>query len=131
VRRALLFYYVLGTPVFWALDLLLGLNVRAVFLPNPALRSAYYAVAFGCGLLIHARPARARLVAIAESGLNLGLLIVAVWLAVFATAENLAAGAPPSPVLTMRGMTNVALSGLVFAAGFYGHLAERVLARRP
>ncbi len=133
MRRLLLFYY-LSTPAFVALDLLLGVNVRTVFLDASPWRWVYYAAALGCGVVGWRRPALAPLVGMAESGLSLALLIIGIYVPIWEMAEaagsELGGPVAMSPVLTPRGLVNVALSGSSFLVGFYGNQAAFIAARR-
>lgn len=133
MRPSLLAYY-LGTPVFAVLDFALGLNVRAVFLPNAAARTAYYLASVGCGLLAWRRPGLGPIVGMAESGINVLLLALGILVPVWDTMQALGSeGAAPvtvSPVLTPEGMVNAALSGLVFVVSFYGNQAALTARRR-
>lgn len=133
VRRLVLFYY-LSTPAFAALDLLLGVNVRTVFLDDSPWRWVYYAAALGCGVVGWRRPALAPLMGMAESGLSVALLIIGIyvpiWDATEALGSELAGPVAVSPVLTARGLINAALSGGSFLVGFYGNRAAYLAARR-
>jgi len=126
MRRLASAYLLLGTPAFLALDYLVGVNVRTVFLDGSQLRLLYYAGAFGCGLVGWRRPALAPLLGMVESGVNLALLVVGIYLPVLEAGEALESGAATSPVLTPRGLVNAALSGLMFAAAFYGNQAALI-----
>jgi len=133
VRRLLLFYY-LSTPAFAALDLLLGVNVRTVFFDGSPWRFVYYAASLGCGVVGWRRPALAPLVGMAESGLSIALLIIGIyvpiWEATEALGSEVAVDFAVSPVLTLRGIVNVALSGASFLLGFYGNQAAFLATRR-
>ena len=77
-RRAIQAYY-LATPAFAVLDFVAGVNVRTAFLGDgPLGRLLYYALAFACGLATARWPARAPLVGLLESGVNIAWLILAV-----------------------------------------------------
>lgn len=133
MRGSLLAYY-LGTPVFAFLDFVLGLSVRAVFLPSATARAAYYLACLGCGLMAWRRPRLGPTLGMAESGLNALLLAVGVmvpiWDAALILGSEAAGSAPVNPVLTPRGMVNAALSGLGFAVSFYSNQAAMLARRR-
>lgn len=132
MRWSLLAYY-LGTPVFAVLDFVLGLSVRAVFLPTAAARATYYLACLGCGLLAWRRPSLGPIVGMAESGLNVLLLALGILVPVWDVAVTLGSEVPTpvtvSPVLTPQGLVNAVLSGATFVVGFYGNQAA-LLARR-
>jgi hypothetical protein len=84
-------YYLVGTPVFAALDHFAGISVRAAFLDGwPAARYGYYGICFGCGLAGWRLPARARGIALTESTANIVLLIFSVMLGYYATIDQVA-----------------------------------------
>ena len=124
MRRFLAFYY-LATPAFLVLDLVLGVNVRTAFLGGSSWRFGYYALSLGCGWLAWRRPALGPPVGMVESGVNVALLIVGIYLPVINAETALEGGAVPA-VLTPLGLTNAALSGLVFAGSFYANQAALV-----
>lgn len=122
VNSAVRFYY-LATPVFALLDFGFGLNVRAVFVEADALRAGYYLVPLVCGVVGWRRPDLAARLGMAESGISLACIIIGAWLAILGAGEAMSEGRALSPVLSMRGMINVAMSGGVLALGFYGNQA--------
>lgn len=118
MRRLLTTWY-LASPVFALIDVVTGFNVRTAFLGDSPLRFGYYAASFLCGVVAQRRPALAPIVGMAESGLNVGLVIVGLYLRVWAVAADETAAALP-----MGLVINAGLSGLVFAASFYSSEAR-------
>jgi hypothetical protein len=112
-RRGIELYYLAATPVFFLLDTVWGISVRAAFLDGwPAARYAYYGVCFGCGILAAKVPAKARLIGMAESSANIICLIFSVMVTYYDTVDKVAngdlSGSPFGPQYAMN---------LVFAAG--------------
>ncbi len=79
--------YYLGSPLFFLLGLWWGFEVRVTFLPDPALRFAYYVVLSGLGLLTHFRPNSGPWVALCESAVNLFLILGWILLPIYALPE--------------------------------------------
>lgn len=68
VSHGIIVIYYAATAVFLSLDFFLGINVRVAFLETmPGFRLAYYAVCFGCLVLMLWRPAWTTVVALVES----------------------------------------------------------------
>jgi hypothetical protein len=106
-------YYLVGTPVFALLDHFAGISVRAAFLDGwPAARYAYYGVCFGCGLAAWRAPNKARFIAMAESTVNIVLLIFSIMLGYYATIDRVANDLPTDDLLGPQRAAN-----LVIAAG--------------
>ena len=124
-RRAIQAYY-LATPLFAAMDLAGGVNLRTAFMDSgPAARLAYYAAAFAIGLAAARWPARAHIAAVVESGIDIGWLAIGVgtrYLAALeeAGAENTLPGAPFAGLE----VANLLLSALVLAVGYIAAMAR-------
>lgn len=125
--RALSAYY-LATPLFVALDLFAGANLRATFLDESSLRFLYYAGLFGIGAAGWWRPAAAPILGMLESAANVALVIIGLYTRVLDAGDADLAGAT-LPDLTVRSVMNAALSGAVFTWSFYSSQA-RVIAGR-
>lgn len=117
------FYYA-ATVLFALADWLLGANVRAVgFATSPRLRIVYYAACLGCGVLIHLRPKWSALITLAESSINLAVLVLSVLLPYYAAIDALSDGnLPPTTPITTAFVLNFLIVGGVSAAVFYGSL---------
>ena len=84
-------YYLVGTPLFAALDHFAGISVRAAFLNGwPAARYGYYGICFGCGLAAWRMPSRARGIAVTESTANIVLLIFSIMLGYYGMIDQVA-----------------------------------------
>jgi hypothetical protein len=104
--------YYLGTPLFWLLDYLWGVHLRVAFLDDlPALRHGYYMLCFGIGIIALYAPRYTARLALAESALNIGLIIVSVGVWYFRMIDW--AGSPDAKV---RVLTPWELGNFVFAA---------------
>ncbi len=113
--------YYLGTIPFLLLDLLADVNVRvAAFIDRPDLRAAYYALCFACLALTFWKPALSTLVGLAESSVNIALLVLGIMLPLStfdldATGELSLAGPP----LTLEKLANFGIAGSVCLFSFY------------
>ena len=121
--------YYLGSPLFFLVGLWWGFEVRVTFLPEPALRFAYYVVLSGLGLLTHFRPASGPWVALCESTVNLFLILGWILLPIYALPEAaLEGGALELPYTAREVLINGGLAGTFFLLGFYQ--SQSVLLRR-
>ncbi len=115
--------YYLAAPQFFLADLGMGLSIRVSALGDPGLRYLYYAFALGCGVVTRTRPRAAPFVGIAESSLNVLLLVLSIMLPVFQLPDQLLAGeAVTAPISGLR-LANIALSGTILVASFHLHQA--------
>lgn len=103
--------YYLATPLFAAVDLVLGEPVRVAALDAQGWRYAYYGVAFGLGLLCWMRPRVAPLVGIVESSANLLLLLLSVLLPIWTLPGDVAAGGGVDLAFGAARIWNVAIVG--------------------
>lgn len=113
--------YFLATPVFAAVDLLGGDPVRAAGLPRPGWRVGYYVVLMVLGLLCRARPSLAPAVGMAESSVNLLLLILSVMMPIWDLPSQVLADEPVGGVLTSAQLWNVAIAGSMAILSFHRH----------
>jgi len=112
-------YYLVGTPVFAALDHFWGISVRAAFLDGwPAARYGYYGVCFACGIAAWRVPARAQLIAMAESSANIVLLIFSVMLWYYAMIDRVAADQPVGDAFGPQRAANLAIAGAALAVAY-------------
>jgi len=113
-------YYWL-TPVFWALDVFFGANLRAAaFEGHSGWKAAYYLFCLGCGVALWLRPSWTRLVGLTESSLNILVLILGVMVPYFQLIDRLAASEAvidPSP-FTIEKALSLVLSGAIGAIAF-------------
>ncbi len=126
-RDALIQAYYLGTPIFWVLDVALHAPIRAAALPDPGWRLVYYAFAMGCGLLARWRPHLTPFIGLAESSVNLLLLVLSVLLPIFTLPALVAEGADVSVPFGPAQLFNVVLSGSMLVISFYRN-QERIAA---
>ena len=104
--------YYLSTPLFWLLDFWWGVHVRVAFLDDlPVLRTGYYLLCFGIGIIALRAPGYASRLALLESAMNLGLIIVSVGVWYLRMIDW--AG---SPAATVRVVTRWELVNFVLAA---------------
>lgn len=119
MHRLIRWYY-LGTPAFYLVDALFGINVRVAFLDQwPAGTTAYYALAFALGLLAWRRPAWTAQIGLLESGANVALLIlsVAVWYGgvLGAAASEYGMPAPIAPEALVNFVFSAAVAGTSYS----------------
>lgn len=105
-------YYLLGTVLFWALDVLVSIPVRAAFTGRPRMRYGYYLALLGLGLACRRWPRAAPLLGICESGLNLTLLVLSIMLPVFSLVDQVESGPLALPFTTWT-FVNFAIAGTV------------------
>jgi hypothetical protein len=118
--------YLLATPLFAILDLAGGINVRIAFLDGGLLlRVAYYAVAFGAGIAVTRWPARAPLVGLVESGVNVAWLILGVGIR-YLDALDAAAAEYELPRAPFEGteVLNLVVSATVLAVSYVAATAR-------
>jgi hypothetical protein len=113
-------YYLVGTPVFALLDYFLGISVRAAFLDGwPAARYAYYGVCFGCGLAAWRAPTKARFIAMAESTVNIVLLIFSIMLGYYATIDRVANDLPTDGLIGPQRAANLAIAAAALMFSYF------------
>jgi hypothetical protein len=127
-RRLFELFY-LATPAFVLLDWLVGVPARAAGIPDPAWRAAYYGMLMGCWLLCRTVPVSAPFVGLAESSVNLLLLLLSVLLPIWSYGEQAMAGAAPGGVLAPGALWNVAISGPILVLSIQAN-ERRVLGSR-
>ena len=120
------------TPVFALLDVAFGASVRATGIADQGWRLAYYAFVFACWFLMRRRPTWTPALGIAESSVNLLLLLLSVMLPIYALPEAIAAGADVALPFGPARLANLLLSGTVLILSFHRHQAGLAnLAGRP
>jgi hypothetical protein len=102
-----------ATPLFVALDFLFGVSLRVPFLDFiPEAKVIYYAADLACAVAITARPRWTAAIGLAESTLNIGLLVLSTGAAYLSVLESAA-----SPdVLIVNPFTPEAVASLVVSA---------------
>ncbi len=113
--------YYLATPLFGLLDFALGASVRVAAVASPGWRLLYYALAFASGLLMRWRPRWTPFVGLAESSINIFLLVLGVLFPIFAAPARMAEGLDPGVAFGVSRLINVFLSGSVLVLSFYRH----------
>ena len=115
-------YYSL-TLVFALIDWTLGANVRAVGLDNaPGMRAGYYGLCLLCAVFIHYRPEWAAPVTLLDSSLNVGVLILSVFVAYYGMVDTIEGPEPFVNPINGRFMLNFLISGGVGTVVFYQSL---------
>lgn len=122
-RSRLVRYYYLATPVFAALDLLVGVSFRAAGIGSPAWRTAYYGFAFACWLAMRRWPRWTPVVGIGESSVNLFLLIFSVMGPIFVAPATVAEGGDPAISFGVERLLNFLLAGGILVMSFHGYQA--------
>lgn len=119
-----LVWYYLATPLFALLDLALGFPVRVAGLADPLHRGLYYVALVLLGLALRRRPALAPWAGMAESVVNLFLLLLAILLPVWSAPDRILAGGDPGAVLPPARILNALVSGAVLVLAFHRHQAR-------
>jgi hypothetical protein len=123
-------YYLVATPLFVLLDYAFGANIRVAFLDGHAgLRAAYYAIAIGCGVAVWRRPRWAALVGVTESGANIGLLIIGVFVAYLGMLDDAGGPGAIANPFTPRAVVNLVISA-AWGYASYVHALRRLNADR-
>ncbi len=121
-------YYSLGTLAFAALDWILAAPIRAAFLHAPNQRVLYYAALVGLGFVCRAKPTWAPVVGMAESSLNLLLVLLSIMLPIYALADQVEGGGAVGLPFTRITLLNVAVTGSVLIYTF--HRSQRAFQRQ-
>lgn len=121
--------YYLSSPIFFVIGLWWGFEVRATFIPDPGKRFLYYVALSALGLLSHFKPKTAPWVAMAESAVNLVLILLWILLPIYSMAETVGGGGPAGvPYTPAEVLVNGLLAGGFFLLGFYR--AQNLLVQR-
>lgn len=109
-----------STPVFVALDFIYGVSLRIPFLDAlPGVKAVYYAVDLACAVAIATRPRWITAIGLAESMVNITLLVVSTGAAYLSVLES---AASPDVVIvnpfTSQAVASLAISALVLAASY-------------
>jgi hypothetical protein len=129
--RALMLYYLFGTPLFFLGDVVLGVSIRAAFLDNrPMPRFMYYALAFACGLAAARWPRWSGVVGVVESGANIALLVFGVMLSYLAALDAVAGDAPIVSPFGVTSVMNLVLSAIVLTVAYTRHQAPLLRLKR-
>jgi hypothetical protein len=110
-------YYLL-TPLFIGLDALFGLTFRASGLTTPELRYLYYGLCLLCALACYWQSRYSALIAMAESSINLLILLAGVMLPIIRLGD-LAGDTPADAGISVDHLLNFLLSGGLLLAVFY------------
>ena len=115
----LLVWYYLATPLFALLDFRGGVDLRAAFLHEyPAVRLVFYAGLFALGLLASQRTRLAPVIALIESGANIGMLVISVFAAYVNTVTGLAETGTLHNPFTPPAIANLCLSAAVLLLSY-------------
>jgi hypothetical protein len=107
-------WYYLGTPVFWVVGALWGVNVRVAFLDDfPVGRTAYYVLCFLIGLIAVRAPWYASRLAFYESAANLGFLILSVGVWYLRMLDWASGPSAVAPVVAPAALVNFVLTATV------------------
>jgi len=109
-----------STPLFAALDYLYGVSLRIPFLDAlPGAKATYYAVDLMCAAAISARPRWTAAIGLAESMVNIALLVLTTGAAYLGVLDS---AASPDVVIvnpfTPQAVASLALSATALAASY-------------
>ena len=115
-------YYLL-TPLFIVLDALFGLNVRVSGLASPELRYVYYGLCLLCALACYWQTRFSALIAVAESNVNMLILLAGVMIPIIRLGD-LSGDTAASAGISAYNVANFLLSGGILLAVFYSAQEE-------
>lgn len=120
-KRDLKVYYLL-TPVFAVLDYGFGIDIRLV-VPGGSMiiEMIYYLVCFASPFFIFQSGLVAIIFSLAESTLNILLLILSVFIPVIMMSQNFEANAANNFIFGVTEVLHFMLVGAVLLYGFYGN----------
>ena len=118
--------YYLATPLFFLVDIFLSFPIRVSALADPGLRYLYYAFALGCGVASRVRPKVGPYVGLAESSLNILLLVLSVMLPIAQLPDLVFAGESLPAPLSGLTLANFMLSGGILVVSFQVHQARLI-----
>jgi hypothetical protein len=127
VANPVAIYYWL-TPAFWALDALLGANLRAAALEgHSGWKALYYLFCLGCGVLVWLRPAWTRLVGLTEASTNILILVLGAMVPYFQLIDRLAAreAVIDTAPFGIEKSVSLVLSGAIWAIAFRMQASRR------
>ena len=113
-------YYAL-TPLFALVDLAFGLSIRAAGVADPTWRAGYYLFALTCWGFMRRRPSWTPAIGIAESSVNLFLLIYGILGPIFALPAAVAEGADVALPFGLPSLFNLMLSGTIIILSIHRH----------
>lgn len=114
--------YYLATPLFALADWIFRWNVRVAALDGqPGLKNAYYAVCTAAGIAIYLKPSLSRMVGLAESSVNILLLILGLMLPYWSLVGNFTGEERFVPFSVSR-IVNFLISGFMWVKVFYGSI---------
>lgn len=112
--------YYLATPLFAILDLIFGVNIRAAGLQGlPSLRTFYYSVCTIVGIVTFFRPSLSWIAGLAESSINILILILGVLLPYYALFQQVEGDRAFRSPFSASHIMNFLISGLIWANVFY------------
>ena len=107
------------------MDFYLGMNIRAVgLMEHDGWRVAYYGFCFLCWLVIWKKPSLTSWVGAGESAINLLLLITGLVMPYFYFIENIDSVQNASQVITIKGVINFFISGMICVFSYYSAMAK-------
>lgn len=113
-------YYYASTVAFALLDWLAGANVRAAGLADyPGMRIAYYALCVICALVVRLAPPWSAPVTLAESTVNIVMLILSVLMPLYTFDEETA---PALSAAYPQIVANFLIAGTAATVAFYQSL---------
>jgi hypothetical protein len=124
VRPNLTAVYYLATPAFALCDWIFDWNVRVAALDgHPALKNSYYAICTAAGVLTYWRPSLSRVVGLAESSVNILLLVLGVMLPYYSLIGSFNGEQAFMPFTPAR-VLNFLISGFMWVRVFYESMPE-------
>jgi hypothetical protein len=120
--RLLMIYYLL-TPLFAAMDYFAGFEFRAAGLDSAGQRAGYYVLCTTLGLTGYYLPWLRTPLALTESTLNIGILIIGTYLGFLQAQEAIMAGSAAEIFSTQKLLTFL-MSGGILLLGFHARMHD-------
>lgn len=112
-----------ATPLFALLDWVTGFSGRVAALESASVRALYYGACVICALALWLRPRWAPVVALTESSLNIGLLLVTTASAILSAPQIVAEGGAVD-LMTPARLFNFLAVGLVLLVAVQTAIAQ-------
>ena len=113
-------YYLLGTGVFWLIDVVLSAPIRAAVIGRPALRYGYYLGLLLIGMAVKLWPRSGPLLGLFETSVNLLLLVLSIMLPYWSLIDQVESG-PLTLPFTPWTFVNFGLTGAVLVIMLHKH----------
>ncbi len=112
--------YLLATPIFILLDLLLGVNLRVAFLQDHDIKVTYYGGALFAAVFAVLLPGYALLIGAIEGFINMASFAAVSWWHLIMEAGGSGQSAPPALLTDVASQINFLLTGTMLIVCYVG-----------